>query len=75
MKDENRTRADWERRLSGGAPLRLGELAKLLGFSREHVRKLADAGVVKAIRAERPGAHRRVDVEEAARFAHAEGVL
>jgi len=62
-------------RLEEGTPLRLGELARAAGFSREHVRKLADAGVVRADRADRPRAQRRVSVAEAERFLRAERLL
>ncbi len=62
-------------RLDQGAPLRLGELAAASGYSREHIRKLADAGVLRAERAPREGAHRRVPVVEAERFLRAEGLL
>lgn len=62
-------------RLATGAPFRLGELAQFLGFSREHLRKLAVAGVLRVMRRDRAGAHRRVTVAEAERFAQAEGLL
>lgn len=62
-------------RLADGAPFRLGELARLLGYSREHFRKLADAGVLKTTEPHRKGAHRRVTVAEAERFARDEGLL
>jgi DNA-binding IscR family transcriptional regulator len=62
-------------RLEEGSPLRLGELAKAAGYSREYVRKLANAGVLKASRGSRPGAHRRVPVDEAERFLRSEGLL
>lgn len=54
-------------RLAEGSPLSLGELAHYLGYSREQVRKWAEAGVLKVSRAH-PRAHRRVSIEEARRF-------
>lgn len=68
------TSAEIRARLEEGTPLRLGELARAAGFSREHVRKLANAGVVHAERA-RPHAHRRVSTAEAERFLRAERLL
>lgn len=63
-------------RLEDGTPFRLGELARAAGYSREHLRKLADAGVVRAARLScRAGSHRRITVEEAERFLRAEGLL
>jgi len=63
-------------RLDDGAPLRLGELAHFLGYSREHLRKLADRGRIKTLRRiPRAGIHRRVTVDEAERVAKEMGLL
>lgn len=62
-------------RIEDGSPFRLGELARLLGYSREQLRKWADAGALRTARAPRPGAHRRVSVEEAERFARELGTI
>jgi excisionase family DNA binding protein len=62
-------------RLEEGTPFRLGEAARLLGFSREHLRKMADAGVLKTTEPHRPRAHRRVTAEEVARFAREYGLV
>ena len=62
-------------RIEEGSPFRLGELATAAGYSREYVRKLADAEVLKTQRPSRAGAHRRVDVVEAERFLRSEGRL
>lgn len=69
------TRADIMERLEDGTPLRLGELATLLGYSREMVRKWADAGALKTVRAPVPRAQRRVSAAEALRFARELGAL
>ena len=62
-------------RLEEGSPMRLGELARAAGYSREYIRKLANCGVLKADRAPRARAHRRVTVAEAERFLRSEGLL
>jgi hypothetical protein len=59
-------------RIEEGTPLRLGEFARLLGYSREHLRKLADAGVLRTERPDRPRSQRVVPVDEADRFARQE---
>lgn len=69
------TLAAFQSRLAEGSPLTLGELASFLGFSREHVRKLCNERVIKTTESSRPRAWRRVTVEEAERFARAEGRL
>lgn len=53
---------------AGQPPLRVGELATLLGYSRETVRKWLDAGVVEAVRGP-DGGERRVPVGAALRLA------
>jgi hypothetical protein len=65
----------FEDRLATGAPLRLGELAALTGYSREYLRKLALAGVLRTVRPARERSHRRVPVAEAERFARECGAL
>jgi excisionase family DNA binding protein len=67
--------SDLELRLETGRPFRLGELAYLLGYSRDHLRKLTNAGVLKTLNQYRPGVHRRVHADEAKRFARACGLL
>jgi len=54
-------------RLDEGTPLRFGELARLLGYSREQIRKWANAGALETVRPI-PGAQRRVTVGEAERI-------
>ncbi len=63
-----------ERLSEGEAPLRTGELASLIGYSREQVRKWVDAGAVDSVRAG-PHTHRRIPVEEARRLCRELGLL
>lgn len=63
-------------RLDDGSPLRLGELAHFMGYSREYVRRLADQGrIVTVRRIRRAGIHRRVTVDEAERIARQMGLI
>lgn len=62
-------------RLLMGIPMKLGELAEAAGYSRDHLRKLANAGVIRASRGGRARSHRRVPVQEAERFLRTEGLL
>jgi hypothetical protein len=71
-------------RLTEGSPWRLTEVAAAAGLSSRHVRKLAEAGVLRTFkpgprRADRRDrhrpTHRRVESAEVARFLRAEGVL
>jgi len=55
-------------RLAMGTPLRIVELARYIGYSREQVRKWLDSGTLRAARPT-PGGRRRIPVEEAARIA------
>lgn len=54
-------------RLQLRTPLRLGEFARLIGYSREQVRKLVKAKVVKTV-CLRGGVERRVPPDEAERI-------
>lgn len=60
-------------RLRDRRPLRLGEFAKLTGYSREQVRKWADAGTLKTVKP--IGEERRVPVDEAQRLARELGLV
>jgi excisionase family DNA binding protein len=53
-------------RLAEGTPLRLGEFAKMIGYSREQVRKWVDAGQIETVRPIE-GAERRIPANEAER--------
>lgn len=53
-------------RIRHGAPLRIGELATYLGYSREQVRKWIRAGVIKTVALEM--SDQRIPVDEAARI-------
>lgn len=53
---------------AGQPPLRISELARLIGFSREYVRKAIDAGAIEAVQL-RGCTERRVPVQEAVRLA------
>lgn len=59
----------WSLTLQEPAGLTLGRVAKALGYSPRQIRKLAEAGVLRTTRPDRPGSHRRVPPEEFARLA------
>jgi len=57
-------------RIDEGTPLRIGELARYLGYSREQVRKWIDADVIKTVCLDEEG-ERRVPPVEAERIGKA----
>lgn len=61
------------KRFEDRRPLRLGEFAELTGYSREQVRKWADAGMLKTVRP--LGDERRVPIVEAERLARELGIV
>jgi excisionase family DNA binding protein len=61
-----------ERLREGSPPLRVSELANLLGCSRSFIHKLIDAG---ALRTGRLGAHYTIPIQEATRVAREAGAL
>lgn len=54
-------------RLNEGTPIRLGEFARMIGYSREKVRRMVEAEVVETVRL--PGTiERRIPTSEAERI-------
>lgn len=60
-------------RLESGQPLRVGQVAELVGYSVRYVQKLIEQGELGYVQRE-PGAERRVPVQEAKRLAADLGV-
>lgn len=56
-------------RIEDGRPFRIAELARLIGYSREQLRKWIDAGAVQTVRAPVPTGQRRIPAAEAQRVA------
>jgi hypothetical protein len=62
-----------ERLRPGAPPLRVSEVARLIGYSPRGVQKLMEAGAVRFVQVHED-AERRVPVDEAARLAREMGV-
>lgn len=58
-------------RVAEGTPLRVGELARYIGYSYSQVRKWIEAGELQTVTPPVSGAERRVPVDEAKRLAKA----
>jgi excisionase family DNA binding protein len=59
----------WDRLESGRPPLRVSELARLVGYSDRWIQKCLDAGALGYVQPGGAGRERRVPVSEATRLA------
>jgi hypothetical protein len=58
-------------RIALGTPLRITELSRLTGYSREQIRQWIDAGTIRTVRAPTPTGRRRIPTDEAERIGRA----